>query len=286
MVAAMQTTGWRGDGACWLSLNRKDELAGRLGDCIVPGDLVYLMARSAPSLDSRSPTRRLPSEVEAADSETGSIIVQDSDDASDGTGAKGEERGDGCSSWGACTPKAAVGGEDADAATNATPAGGGAAGASLGDEDADAALQAALLASLEHNPRLEQAAATRICIYTRSRSRTCPCTCISMASWQALRNYERHHGLKPGSATSWQVQRSPAGIDGWAALDPGVHDDEDGLLVADNSGTEDGSPFKEDDDSEGGSRAPVSAGDAEEGAALQCALLESAGVRFEGSQDE
>ncbi|EOD13139.1 hypothetical protein EMIHUDRAFT_357080 [Emiliania huxleyi CCMP1516] len=122
----------------------------------------------------------------------------------------------------------------------------------------DEELQAALLASLESIPheRLER----------------------------ALRNYERHHGLKPGSATFWQVQRSSAGFGGWidafADLDVGGHDDEDGLLV---SGAEDESG--DSDDGRGGC-APLRAGDAEEEAALQRALLESVGVRFAGGEED
>jgi len=125
-------------------------------------------------------------------------------------------------------------------------------------EGEDEELQAALLASLESIPheRLER----------------------------ALRNYERHHGLKPGSATFWQVQRSSAGFGGWidafADLDVGGHDDEDGLLV---SGAEDESG--DSDDGRGGC-APLRAGDAEEEAALQRALLESVGVRFAGGEED
>ena len=81
-----------------------------------------------------------------------------------------------------------------------------------------------------------------------------------------------------------QVQRSSAGFGGWidafADLDVGGHDDEDGLLV---SGAEDESG--DSDDGRGGC-APLRAGDAEEEAALQRALLESVGVRFAGGEED
>jgi len=102
----------------------------------------------------------------------------------------------------------------------------------------------------------------------------------------ALRNYERHHGLKPGSATLWQVQHSSAGIEGWANawedLDFDGLDEEEGLLVS-ASGTEDDSDAG---NGCGGAWRPVRAGDGLEATALQRALLESVGVRFAEEVDQ